>query len=291
MSVQAIAWAMQQKVGSPTGKILLICLANYANAQNVCWHSQDTISKETELGERATRDWLKKLERQGYIRRQRRNRADGSRTSDLIRICLERQPDSDQEVLPADFAGRSIQAASDAAPTGISRRTYRHHVPGNEPEIEPTKEPTLDMREGKGGLFSKFWETWPVEARPNKRQYVQNLFERLIPQEQADALSNARGFRQNSEACGKPALMIPYLRDRLFLQFENSPAVEADGNFRIEPKHAEWAVWMASIETTHGIVAMRNQKTLGFILRKQRWPSNTTALPVPAKAKAHFNAN
>ena len=77
MSIQAVAWAIRQRVGSPTGKVLLMCLANYADENGECWPSQTTISNEAELGERATRDWLKTLEESGFIERRRRNRADG----------------------------------------------------------------------------------------------------------------------------------------------------------------------------------------------------------------------
>jgi hypothetical protein len=58
MSIQAVAWAISQKVGSPTGKVLLICLANYADEHGICWPSQSTIAKETELSERSATIWL-----------------------------------------------------------------------------------------------------------------------------------------------------------------------------------------------------------------------------------------
>ena len=96
MSIQAVSWAMSQRVGSPTGKILLICLADYANEQGECWPSQKTIADNTELSERATRDWLKKLEAKGFISRSRRHRTNGSRTSDLFVLNLFLAPKSDK---------------------------------------------------------------------------------------------------------------------------------------------------------------------------------------------------
>ncbi|MBL4645069.1 MAG: hypothetical protein COA52_11595 [Hyphomicrobiales bacterium] len=59
MSIQAVAWALGLKVGSPTGKVLLLCLANYANEKGECWPNQRTIANETELSTRTTRQWLK----------------------------------------------------------------------------------------------------------------------------------------------------------------------------------------------------------------------------------------
>ena len=43
MSIQAVAWAISQRVGSPTGKVLLMCLANYVNEKGECWPSQKTV--------------------------------------------------------------------------------------------------------------------------------------------------------------------------------------------------------------------------------------------------------
>jgi len=129
MSIQAVAWAIRQRVGSPTGKVLLMCLANYADENGECWPSQATISAEAELGERAARDWLKTLEDRGFIERQRRNRSDGSRTSDLIRLCLNRPLETPASDLPAESAGRPNQPASGAAPTG--RRCRALNPSGN----------------------------------------------------------------------------------------------------------------------------------------------------------------
>jgi len=54
MSIQAVAWAIEQRVGSPTGKILLICLANYANERGECWPSQRIIAEQAELSRRVS---------------------------------------------------------------------------------------------------------------------------------------------------------------------------------------------------------------------------------------------
>lgn len=92
MSIQAVAWAIDQKTGSSAGKVVLICLANYADEDGKCWPSQATIAAETELSERSVREWLQKLEEAGFVSREPRRRDDGYRASDLIRLAFKIQP-------------------------------------------------------------------------------------------------------------------------------------------------------------------------------------------------------
>jgi len=92
MSIQAVAWAIDQKTGSAAGKVVLICLANYADEHGECWPSQETIAAETELSERSVREWLQKLEEAGLLTRTPRRREDGYRASDLIRLACKNQP-------------------------------------------------------------------------------------------------------------------------------------------------------------------------------------------------------
>lgn len=131
MSIQAVAWAIDQKTGSAAGKVVLICLANYADEDGACWPSQKTIAEETELSERSVREWLQKLEDAGLLTREPRRRDDGYRAADLICLALKNQP--------ADFAGK-------ANLTGKSRQSHRQIAPTlPEPVAAPTTfEPSVE---------------------------------------------------------------------------------------------------------------------------------------------------
>lgn len=124
MSIQAVAWAIDQKTGSAAGKVVLICLANYADETGTCWPSQETIAAETELSERSVREWLQKLEDAGFLTRERRQRQDGYRASDLIVLAVKN--------LPAKSAAKA--------------KSYRHLAPTlPEPVAAPTSfEPPLE---------------------------------------------------------------------------------------------------------------------------------------------------
>lgn len=136
MSIQAIAWAIEQKTGSPAGKVVLMCLANYAGEHGECWPSQATIAAETELSERSVRDWLLRLEAAGLLVREHRQRADGSRKSDMIRLKIH----------PAKSAGRTQSnrqqvPSQPAAGAGLT-------------SFEPSEEPSAAAARGKSDLDS-----------------------------------------------------------------------------------------------------------------------------------------
>lgn len=87
MSVQLIAWAFAQKTGSPTRKAVLLALANRANHDSgLCCPSIDRLAKETDLSRRSVFRALADLEEAGFIQRVRRQRENGSDTSNEYRF-------------------------------------------------------------------------------------------------------------------------------------------------------------------------------------------------------------
>lgn len=81
MSNEAINWAFRQKVPS-TEKFVLVVLADYADEEGSCFPGQKRIAEKVGGSERTVRRSLKSLEARGLIRRERRSRGDGSRSSD-----------------------------------------------------------------------------------------------------------------------------------------------------------------------------------------------------------------
>ena len=79
MSVQLIAWAYGQHVGSATEKSVLLALANAANHHTGRCHPKITrLADETELGEKTVRRALTSLEAKGIISRERARQSDGT---------------------------------------------------------------------------------------------------------------------------------------------------------------------------------------------------------------------
>lgn len=276
MSIQAVAWAISQRVGSPTGKVLLMCLANYANEKGECWPSQKTISHEAELSERSTRDWLQKLEAQGFISRSRRHRSDGSRTSDHVVLNLSLAPKSGDNDLTADSAARPVQAANGSKPSGSSRRTYRQELPGIEPSPKPLEEPSSGARARRTEGFKKLWEDWPTKERPEKIKAAQWAFDKLTPDEQDTAVTQARRFRRLAKAKKDMALMIPYLKQRQFADLDGAPEINADGKFVITPQRPEWPAWKEHLREKYSDAAVERLEARQSFFADFRWPPTDT---------------
>jgi helix-turn-helix protein len=84
MSIEALIWAKRTPFGSPSRKLVMMMLADYADEDWSCFPSQRTLAEVTELGERTVRRILGDLEADGWISRIESRRADGGRTSDRI---------------------------------------------------------------------------------------------------------------------------------------------------------------------------------------------------------------
>lgn len=79
MSYQLMAWAAEQKTGSPTRKAVLLALANAANHHSGrCHPSVARIADETECSEKTVKRALADLDKSGYISRSRSRRKDGT---------------------------------------------------------------------------------------------------------------------------------------------------------------------------------------------------------------------
>lgn len=132
-----MAWAVDQPVKG-LGKLVLLLLANYAsNKEGLCFPNQNEIAEQCGITDRAVRTWLKKLEAEGYISRTKRQRVDGSRTSDLISINL-------RKTSPELGSGRT-QSNRNETTIQPERRSY----PKNKPITEPiTKRLSSNRWEG-----------------------------------------------------------------------------------------------------------------------------------------------
>jgi hypothetical protein len=140
MSVQAITWALGFDVKSPTEKAVLLVLANYADGDGVCFPGQDSIAAQAACTDRTVRAVLTAFEERGVIARVHRQRRDGSRTSDEIRLVAFRAATEQKESAQAE--------KSSARPTGNPRTSNRKSTSIQPEQIsglttfEPSEEPS-----------------------------------------------------------------------------------------------------------------------------------------------------
>lgn len=135
MSVHAISAALRCATPSPTCKLVLIALANYADEENRCFPSVKKLVAETQLSDRAIRNAIRQLIEAGLVEKTERRRANGTQTSDEFRLCFQTargavsQPAPDAVCEPDRLHVVPVQTARRAGPTTF------------EPSLEPSSAP------------------------------------------------------------------------------------------------------------------------------------------------------
>ena len=110
MSWQAVSWAFGQHL-PPATKLVLVSIAYCADKYgNNAYPGQQSIADDASMSVRSVQRHTEWLEKHGYLTRERRNRTNGTRTSDRYTLHMplpensagRRQPDS----LSPDNGGR-----------------------------------------------------------------------------------------------------------------------------------------------------------------------------------------
>jgi hypothetical protein len=121
MSSAAMKWAAQQTVQHPGLSHLLSILSAVADKRGQTWRSQLTLAQQMAVTERCVRKYLRALERLGVVQRAHRSNGRGGRTSDLIRLRLDRQFTITKE------AARAILQPEQRS--GKNPSSYRNNTP------------------------------------------------------------------------------------------------------------------------------------------------------------------
>ena len=72
MSIQALSWCIHQKCPTPTSKLVLFVLSNYADEQHSCYPSEGHIGRVCGVSDRQVRTHLKVLAELGLLQIQTR---------------------------------------------------------------------------------------------------------------------------------------------------------------------------------------------------------------------------
>jgi hypothetical protein len=71
----------------------------------------------------------------------------------------------------------------------------------------------------------------------------------------------------------QPALMIPYLGNRVFEELHGAPELNGDGgDFVISPDRPEWHGWLADVRRRYGEAGVQSIVRGGVYRGKTRWP-------------------
>ncbi|WP_166163139.1 helix-turn-helix domain-containing protein [Chelativorans oligotrophicus] len=267
MSWKASAWAKDQRLGSPSAKSILMCLADYADPDGRIkgWASQSDLAEAAEVSERTAREWLQRLEEWGLLSRERQQRPSGARAADWIVLHLDRcvcdgadrlRAVKDGGDLPANSAGRSYRqpdarpTGNEAQPTGTEFRAYKEeppisdHYPPSEREARASEreegepegqEPETEGEDAKR-VEAEGWallKDWPGFAGMPKEPAMR-IWRTLTAEERAEAKRKFKPWLALLKAQKKSHVPAPstYFGQRLFRevpepQEERPAALEA----------------------------------------------------------------
>jgi len=170
VSIQAVGWALKQNVSSSGAKFVLVALANYADEEGRCWPSQKQLAADTCQGERTVRRHLDTLEREGFIKREHRNRPDGTYASDVY--LIQWNP-----------AANLADGQNDRRPISTDPAA---NLAGHEPSIEPSIETTTttagadEREEAKRAMWADAREAAERIEHPTRRRAFEASLRGLI---------------------------------------------------------------------------------------------------------------
>lgn len=155
MSIEAINWAFNQPIKKPSQKLVLLCLADFADDYGICWPRIKTVIKKTGISRETIFRCLKDLEAQNLIERVNRPTGDGSYTSNAYRLAFY-QERIDDHPLSSLFKGRGCQ--NDTTPcqndTGVVSQGHGGGV--RMTPLDPSSNHQITKKEKKAASREEF---------------------------------------------------------------------------------------------------------------------------------------
>lgn len=219
------------------------------------------------------------LETAGYIVRERARGEGGAFAGmnyEVHDTALPRPENTDVAAPQPDLPEAAEPEA--AEPEAVNTDAYKEHT--EEKHILP---PTPQGGEGRKA-FQRLWESWPVDHLPDNLEYALKQFLKLSDVERAYAEEVVDVYRRRCAVRGAHPRMIPYLKEKQFLDLVDAPEMDKDGDFIVTPKHRlEWSEWLGEIRKGKtkeaGDKAVAYHVSLGKIIVKTRWPDGFGRLP------------
>lgn len=142
MSWQATSWALNQKVGNPARKLLLLAIAEYADEYGVCWPSQSRLARHTEASLDTVQRQTKKLVADGLLRVERPPKRRGQWQTFIYFLAMSSQDAAPQNAARPDRIQPETRPHDQAAPSPKPGRIAVRSNPSKEQLIKQPGEPT-----------------------------------------------------------------------------------------------------------------------------------------------------
>lgn len=179
MSIQAVAWALDQEIPpkAARAKLVLISIANHADHTNgYCWLRADTIAAEASCTPRSVFRFVGALIRNGFIRKERNHGEDGKRRANDYWILFNREPaewnwgrgtDVEDDIEPED----SPESSEDDTTTSSTVSSLPHDTvshgdpPGENAEVIHTEHV---LSHGPYDSRVRWYNAEPSKTKPEK---------------------------------------------------------------------------------------------------------------------------
>lgn len=183
MSIEALSWGIKQNTQTPTSKLVLLVLCNYANVENICFPSEKHLGKICGVSERSIRRCIKILKENNLIKVKMRN----FNSNEYLILCKT----------------HLVQDTNDQ-----NNRT---------PVTNNTKVKTKDLY---GEKFVEFWKLYP---RKVSKFETAKVFEKIKVNEINDVMKGVKNFREVCLRDNTEQKFIPHattwLRQKRYLDY------------------------------------------------------------------------
>jgi hypothetical protein len=192
MSIEAVNWALDIEL-SPTQKLLIIVLSNYADAQGICWPSLETLSKKTGLSRRSVITQIQSLEKLNALKKVGTTqyhtniyRLNFNFTSERPSLPSERgspPKDSPSEGASPPLVNVLHQGSERPSPALVNDVHPIHHITIIEPSVEPSKKHNGDffpvVKVDIEKKFEEVWKRYPAKSKGSKTLACEK-FKRIV---------------------------------------------------------------------------------------------------------------
>lgn len=223
MSIHAVSAAFKYDCPNPSAKLVLLALANYANAEGVAYPSVDLVSKETGLSERTVRSCLKALADCGAISITARRRRDGSQASSEYNLNIQ-----GAAIAPRDADRVQIMSSQGARFAPLT--TFEPSLEPKDIVVETTDAPKAKDRTYPEA-FEIAWKAYPHHKGRSSKPNALREWRKLPVAERENLAEAIETFRPQVETvCGGKGApcMARWIKDGKHLNWFAQPAGEPE---------------------------------------------------------------
>lgn len=272
MSIQAVSWALEQRIPNAGQKLVLIALCNRAEKDTgECYPSLRRLEREASMSRRTVQRHLNDLWAQGKIDIMRSFDGSGRQSANTYRIVFD--PAEQKQISARHAAEGGCQIDTGEGVTHVTPEG----VTGDTPNIKPSEEPSEGTAQPATlPGFASLWKQWEPRYRPDDPTSCRDMFDALpAPIERQNAIASAEFYQTIQRRRKNKPSLYRYLKERAWRGLIDAPEIDIEGRFVITPYREEWDAWIAHIAQTHGDTIAATQRASGRLIRHDRWPPST----------------